>query len=61
MFTGKFTEKELVSTWNNIKTYFERERLRESGSKTSGAGTSKVIQSTNLNLFLAGNMYASFP
>ena len=39
---GKFTEKEIVNTWGNLKTYFERERMRMEASKSSGSGTSKV-------------------
>lgn len=39
---NKYTEKEIVANWNNIKTYFDRERLREKGSKTSGTGTLQV-------------------
>lgn len=39
---NKYTEKEIVATWNSIKTYFDREHLREKGSKTSGTGTLQV-------------------
>lgn len=39
---GKYTEKEIVTTWNNIKTYFDREPMREEASKSSGTGTSEV-------------------
>lgn len=39
---GPFGEKELVACWSKLKTYFDRERMREEGSKVSGTGTSKV-------------------
>ena len=39
---GRYTEKEIVTIWNNIKTYFDRERMREEASKSSGTGTSEV-------------------
>ena len=38
----KYSEKDTVSTWNNLKTYFEREKLREEESKKTGTGTSQV-------------------
>lgn len=40
----KYTEKEIVNTWNNLKTYFKRQRMRQEASKSSGTGTSKVKQ-----------------
>ena len=39
---GKYSEKEIVSMCNNMKTYFERDRLREE-YKPSGSGTSQVL------------------
>ena len=45
----KYSEKDIVCTWNNLKTYFEREKLREEGSKKSGTGTSQVKNSIPLN------------
>ena len=41
----KYETKEIISTWNNLKTYYDKERLREEGSKVSGTGTSQVIYS----------------
>ena len=41
---NKFPEKVIVATWNNLKTYYDRQRLREKGSKTSGACTSQVCR-----------------
>ena len=41
----KYDTKEIISTWNNLKTYYDKERLREEGSKVSGTGTSQVIYS----------------
>ena len=39
---NRYEEKEIVAAWSNLKTYFDRERLREKGSKVSGAGTSQI-------------------
>ena len=39
---NKYTDKEIVATWNHLKTYYDRELLREKGSKPSGTGTSQV-------------------
>ena len=41
----KYETKEIISTWNNLKTYYDKERLREEGSKVSGTGASQVIYS----------------
>ena len=49
---GKFSEKKIiVNTWGNMKTYFNRERIRMEASKWSGSGTSKVRHINTVSFF----------
>ena len=45
-FEGKFTKDDLKREWHNLQTIYKRERAREVGSKTSGAGTQELYISS---------------
>ena len=42
LLKAKYTSKEIVAVWSKLKTYYEKEKMREEGSKKSGEGTANV-------------------
>lgn len=53
LLKGKYSPKEIMSVCNNLKTYHDKEKLREEGSKKTGTGTTNV----NSLLFLSNILH----